>query len=149
VALDGHPRPLGSLRIEVPATADQLAEIRRRLLAWLGPLDLPDGIATDIVLVVNEACTNCVEHAYRDIDTGPIQVEAALDGRQIVVCIADSGVWRTPPPQPGTRGRGLEIMQAISDRVELDTSGIGTTVRMVFEVSGAPSSLQEFGSRTT
>jgi anti-sigma regulatory factor (Ser/Thr protein kinase) len=119
------------------------------LTAWLEPLELPEAVAADIVLVVNEACTNCIEHAYRDIDARPIRLEATVQDHYIVVCITDSGIWRTPPTQPGTRGRGLTIMRAVSDRVQLDTSTGGTTVRMTFEMSGARGALQGFGSRTT
>jgi serine/threonine-protein kinase RsbW len=132
VTTDPHPCPLDLLRIEVPATADRLADIRHRLLAWLEPIGVSDTNAADIVLVVNEACSNSVEHAYRDSDPGLIELEAALDGGQIVVRVADFGLWQTPLRQPSTRGRGLPIMHAMSDRVELDTSPTGTTVRMSF-----------------
>ena len=138
--IDSYPGPVDSLRIEVPATADQLFDIRRRLLAWIGPIGVSAAIAADIVLVVNEASSNCIEHAYRGTDTGLIRVEAALEDEQIFVSVADFGVWQTPATQPSTRGRGLTIMRAVSDRVELDTSAAGTTVRMRF---------QDLGSRTT
>jgi anti-sigma regulatory factor (Ser/Thr protein kinase) len=117
----------------VPATSDRLAEIRRELLAWLTPTGVPN--TADIVLVVNEACTNCIEHAYRGIDPGLMRVEARHVGGHIVVDIADSGTWQTPPDQPSTRGRGLPIMRAVSERVELTTSRTGTTVRMSFDAS--------------
>ncbi|HEX2285002.1 MAG TPA: ATP-binding protein [Mycobacterium sp.] len=128
-----HSRPLDFLRIEVPATADRLAEIRRRLLAWLEPIAVSAMNAADIVLAVNEACTNSVEHAYRHTDRGVVRVEAGVEGGQIVVRVADFGVWQPPSRQPSTRGRGLPIMHAMSDRVELDTSPTGTTVRMSFD----------------
>lgn len=139
---------MDSLRIVVPATADRLAEIRSRLFAWLEPIGVPETTAADIVLVVNEASTNCVEHAYRDMDTGSITVEAALEGGQIAVCIADAGMWQTPRSQPSNRGRGLTIMRAVSDRAEVDTSAAGTTIRMRFDLSGA-AGFQDLGSRTT
>ncbi len=101
------------------------------------------GIA-DIVLVVNEACTNCIEHAYRDIDAGPILVDANHDHGQIVVDIADHGVWQTPPTLPSTRGRGLPIMRAVSAGIDVNSSPEGTTVRMMFDA--AP---QGCGSLTT
>ena len=101
------------------------------------------GIA-DIVLVVNEACTNCIEHAYRGIAPGSIRVEANNDRGQIVVDIADHGVWRTPPNQPSTRGRGLPIMRAVSAGVDVKASPEGTTVRMMFDA--AP---QDRGRATT
>ena len=98
----------------------------------------------DVVLVVNEACTNCIEHAYRDIEPGPILVQASHDHGQILVDVADRGVWQTPPTEPSTRGRGLPIMRAVSANVDVMPSPEGTTVRMTFDARP-----QTCGSRTT
>ena len=86
----------------------------------------------DIVLVVNEACSNSAEHAYRGREPGMMRVEAALDDRHIDVKVADSGSWKTPPADPGTRGRGLLLMRTLSEQVDLDGTTEGTTVGMRF-----------------
>ena len=130
----------------MPATADRLATIRHGLLAWIAPIGVAEAAVADIVLAVNEACTNSVEHAYRDSGDGTIQVEALLKGDKIVVCVADHGVWRVPSGLPSTRGRGLPIIEATSEAVELSRSASGTTVRITFDIEGA---VQECGSRTT
>jgi serine/threonine-protein kinase RsbW len=124
--------------------AERLSEIRRRLAGWLKPIGVSTTGIADIVLVVNEACTNCIEHAYRGNAAGPILVDAIHDRGQIVVDIADHGVWQTPPAAPGTRGRGLPIMRAVSAGMHVAPSSKGTTVRMEFDA--AP---QDPGSRTT
>ena len=144
MAIDAHPRPVESLRIEVVAIAERLAEIRHQLATWLEPIGVSNTGIADIVLVVNEACTNCIEHAYRGVDPGLIRVEANNDRGQIVVDIADHGVWQPPGNQPSTRGRGLPIMRAVSAGVDVKSSPEGTTVRMKFDA--AP---QDRGSRTT
>lgn len=133
MAIDACSRPVGSLRIEVPALAEKLAEIRRRLTGWLTPIGVSATGIADIVLVVNEACTNCIEHAYRGVDAGPILVDANHDCGQIVVDVADYGVWRPPPTQPSTRGHGLPIMRAVSAGMNVMSSPQGTTVRMTFD----------------
>lgn len=135
MALEACSRPTESLRIEVPASAERLAEIRRRLADWLEPIGVSDSGIADIVLVVNEAATNCIEHAYRGLDPGAICVEAKHDHGQILVDIADHGVWQPPPTQPSTRGRGLPIMRAVSAGVDVDSSPDGTTVRMTFDAA--------------
>jgi serine/threonine-protein kinase RsbW len=135
VAVDAHPRRVESLSIEVVAIAERLGEIRQQLATWLAPIGVSDTGIADIVLVVNEACTNCIEHAYRGLVPGLIQVEANQDGEQIVVGVADHGVWQPPATQPSTRGRGLPIMRAVSDGVDLKSSPEGTTVRMTFEAA--------------
>ncbi|MGV0798548.1 ATP-binding protein, partial [Mycolicibacterium elephantis] len=91
-------------------------------------------LADDIVLVVNEACSNCVEHAYRGRDPGRMRVEADIRANEVHVSVIDGGSWKTPPEDPGTRGRGLLLMRAVSDGVELDGTPAGTTVEMSFRL---------------
>jgi len=100
--------------------------------AWLTGVGVSGVSAADIVLVVNEACTNCVEHAYRDGEPGLMRVGADLDGTRIDVDVADFGVWQPPTGEITTRGRGLPIMGAVADRMELEHSPTGTTVRFSF-----------------
>ena len=71
---------LAPLRIESDAIAEQLADVRRRLASWLRAADVPDELAADIVLVVNEACTNSVEHAYRGHSAGTMLLEGEAVG---------------------------------------------------------------------
>jgi anti-sigma regulatory factor (Ser/Thr protein kinase) len=146
VGIEARPRQVDTLRIEVPATADRLVQIRHRLLAWIEPIGVPDAVAADIVLAVNEACTNSVEHAYRDSNDGVIEVEASLKDGSIIVCVSDHGSWLTPSGQPTTRGRGLPIIEATSENLELFRSEAGTTVRITFRTEPTA---QECGSRTT
>lgn len=149
VVIDVRLRPADPLRIEVPATADRLALIRRQLLGWMEPIGVPGDVGADIVLAVNEAATNCVEHAYRGSGDGTVVIEAALDDGRIVVCISDHGEWRTPSTAPTTRGRGLPIIRAIGDGVEVRRSVSGTTVRIGFDLTDVQRGGQELGSRTT
>ncbi|OBB40409.1 ATP-binding protein [Mycobacterium sp. 852002-51961_SCH5331710] len=137
MVIDVRLRPADPLRIEVPATADRLAQIRRRLIGWMEPIGVPDSVGADIVLAVNEAATNCVEHAYRDSADGVMVVEAAVEDGRIVVYVSDHGEWRTPSTEPTTRGRGLPIIRALGDGVEVKRSTAGTTVRIDFDVADA------------
>ena len=88
-----------------------MATIRHRLSGWLRAADVPDELAADIVLVVNEACTNCVEHAYRGHAAGTMLLEVeAVDG-EVHTRVTDRGSWKTPAANPGNSGRGLVLMQ--------------------------------------
>jgi anti-sigma regulatory factor (Ser/Thr protein kinase) len=148
VVIDVRLRPADPLRIEVPATADRLAQIRRRLLDWMEPIGVPGDVRADIVLAVNEAASNSVEHAYRGDNDGVMVVEASVANGRIVICVSDHGEWRTPSAEPTTRGRGLPIIRAVGDGVQVLSSASGTTVRIDFDVT-APGGRQELGSRTT
>jgi len=122
------------LRIESGATADQLGGIRHRLSGWLRGAEVPDDLSADIVLVVNEACTNSIEHAYRGQDPGTMLLEVESVDGEVHVRVADTGSWKTPPTNPGNSGRGLLLIRAISDSVEVDSTPTGTTVDVSFTV---------------
>ncbi|MGE2690460.1 SpoIIE family protein phosphatase [Mycolicibacterium pulveris] len=122
------------LRIETEAAATRLAEVRHRLGAWLQGNGVPEQLAHDIVLVVNEACSNSVEHAYRGRAPGHMRVEADISGNEVHIGVIDGGSWKPPPADPGTRGRGLLLMRAVSDGVDLDGTPAGTTVELSFRL---------------
>jgi anti-sigma regulatory factor (Ser/Thr protein kinase) len=84
-------------------------------------------------LVVNEACTNCVEHAYRG-RLGTMLLEAEIADGEVEARIADSGTWKTRAADAGDGGRGLVLMRALSDEMEIDTSPTGTTVHLSFRL---------------
>ena len=134
VAIVIHRRPPSPLQIQVPATPDRLRDIRRQLSAWLQAAGASESLAADIVLAGNEACTNSAEHAYRGGDVGAMRVEAQLSGGEIILKIVDFGTWKPPSGDNPFRGRGIPLMRAVSDRVQLDQSESGTTVEMAFRV---------------
>lgn len=120
------------LRIETAATADQLVRIRHRLADWLGAAGITGELAADIVLVVNEACTNCVEHAYRGFVAGTMVLDARLGEGEVHTRITDYGSWKTPAANPVNSGRGLPLMKALSQALELQTSATGTVADITF-----------------
>jgi PAS domain S-box-containing protein len=132
VAIVLYRHPGSALVIENAAVPALLSDIRHRLADWLRCVSVPETLTADIVLVVNEACSNSAEHAYRGREPGTMRVEAALGDRHIHVRVSDSGSWKTPPADPGTRGRGLLLMRTLSDGVDLDGTAEGTTVGMRF-----------------
>jgi PAS domain S-box-containing protein len=122
------------IRIESDSTADQLVVIRHQLAGWLRAAGVAEELAVDIVLVVNEACTNCVEHAYRGRPAGKMLLEVSVTNGEIRTRITDYGSWRTPAPGPRNGGRGLLLMKELSDTMELDTTPTGTTADIAFQV---------------
>ncbi len=134
VAIVVYRRPPAPLRIEVLATPDQLSDIRAQLGNWLQATGIADDLAGDIVLVVNEACTNSIEHGYRGRDPGRMIVDVHARGRGIGIRITDFGSWKRPDANPRVRGRGVPLMRAVSGDVTLDGRATGTTVTMNFEL---------------
>jgi anti-sigma regulatory factor (Ser/Thr protein kinase) len=135
IAIVVYRRPYTPLVIEIDAAADELSDIRHRLGAWMRAAAIPEDLIADIVLAVNEACANSIEHAYRGHEPGKVRVEAENDGARVHMRIVDTGSWKPAPADPGSRGRGLLLIRAVSDWLELDCTPSGTTVDMSFSLS--------------
>jgi anti-sigma regulatory factor (Ser/Thr protein kinase) len=116
-----------SLELELPAEADALSGLRRRLRAWLEDAGAGPDEVQDIVLAACEAAANAVEHAY-----GPgqasFEVRARIVEGEVTIEVRDRGTWR--PSRDQKRGRGLGVMRETMDHVEVDTAAEGTNVRL-------------------
>ena len=138
IAIVVYRRPYAPLVIEIDAAAEELSGTRRKLSAWMQAARIPDDTIADIVLAVNEACANGIEHAYRGHEPGKVRIEAENDGAQVRIRVIDTGSWKAALANPGTRGRGLLLIRAVSDWLELDCTPSGTTVDMSFRLSAPP-----------
>lgn len=110
---------------------------RGRTRTWLDAIQCPKPIGDDIVYAVNEAVSNAIEHAYpKATVTGMIHVSLRVEGddastRRVRAEIRDHGRWRPPPADPGCRGRGIPLMEALMDELVIDrhgVDGVGTAV---------------------
>ncbi len=121
-------RPVLSRRL--PAEPARLAGLRRELRGWLAGLGASDDEVADVLLACGEACANAVEHAYRGGGDGELTVELVLDDdRELRLRVTDTGRWRVVPA-PGDRGRGLPLMRAVMDAVDVARGAGGTVVTM-------------------
>ncbi|WP_165922468.1 ATP-binding protein [Pseudonocardia endophytica] len=133
------------LDVELAAEPASAARSRRALSSWLASLcgltALCD-VGQDLVLAVNEAISNSVEHAYGG-GPGTVRLRARVRtvvdagsgtrgcGRlEVSVEIIDHGCWREPPSDPGFRGRGLMMAEASVDHMGIERTSAGTTVTM-------------------
>ncbi|WP_246398293.1 ATP-binding protein [Mycobacterium vicinigordonae] len=120
------------------ADATTVGELRRDLQRWLQ--DVVDDTAElgDIVLSVNEALANCVEHAYRAHQrAGQMRMRARYDRvlRHLHICVSDRGTWRKPVTRPCSdagASRGITLMHAVADRCTIKVRPDGTTVCMEY-----------------
>ncbi|QFZ22251.1 ATP-binding protein [Saccharothrix syringae] len=118
--------------VEFPAHAAELAAVRARLDTWLARAGLTEDDRYDMLIAVNEAASNAVEHAYGPGEGGVVHIaaDARPDG-SVRVVVSDHGTWRVPPPSLSTRGRGLLLMRENVDEVLVDRRPSGTTVTLV------------------
>ncbi|MBE1470042.1 ATP-binding protein [Kibdelosporangium phytohabitans] len=115
--------------LRFPADPTNLGVARRDIGKWASALRLGTELTQDIVLALDEAATNAVEHAYLGRG-GPVTLFAGCDkaGHCAWTVVSDSGHWRTPRPGPSTRGRGLLLMAALADEFDVTSTASGTTV---------------------
>ncbi|AFM17637.1 anti-sigma regulatory factor (Ser/Thr protein kinase) [Mycolicibacterium chubuense NBB4] len=123
-------------RFGLDADAEAVARVRQDFAGWLKRFfDLDSVRCSDLVLAINEALANSAEFAYVLADSpGTIDIEAThlADEQKLIVFISDRGTWRTPQtdPAPRTRGRGIPLMETLSDDYAIEKSADGTRVRM-------------------
>jgi len=124
-----RPRPVASesIRFTLPAEPESLPGLRRRLARFLHAAGADDAETYEITLTVCEAAGNAIEHAYGPGDA-TFDVEARLDARELVATVSDRGHWRER--RGAHRGRGLNIIEGLMDKVEVSTEQEGTVVRM-------------------
>ncbi|RJO68219.1 PAS domain S-box protein [Nocardia panacis] len=134
VAMVVYRQPPAPLHLEVPAEATRLAPMRRALKAWLAAAAVPHELAADLVAAANEACSNSIEHAYRTKDAaaqpGSVLLRAECGTQQVVILVLDNGTWKPRSADPGHRGRGIDMMRALTEELDIDHTGPGTRVRM-------------------
>ena len=119
-----------------PALPNEMAGLRRKLTHWLGDLPLDPGSTHDITLATYEALANVAAHAYPQ-GNGWARLEAARKGDAVTVTVTDTGcgIPATRPHQPGLRtsgGRGLVLIDKVTDQSDIESGDHGTTVRMTW-----------------
>ncbi|MFJ8966017.1 SpoIIE family protein phosphatase [Lentzea sp. NPDC102401] len=119
------------LHVTSPAESRRLSELRGAVSEWAAAAGLSDDLAYDLVLGYGEAAANVVDHAYPDT-TGTFDTEIVHRDGAVRVTVRDHGRWRPAPEDPGHRGRGLQMIHALAEDVELDSDTTGTTVSFRF-----------------
>ena len=118
----------GTLRIEVPAEAAALAGVREEVRRWLAAAGAHKDEINDLTLACSEACANAVEHPSERAHS-LIRLAGEVTERTVTLIVNDDGQWRPGPPEPD-RGRGLTIIRALVDSLEILPSRSGTEVRL-------------------
>ncbi|MEO3827348.1 ATP-binding protein [Actinomadura sp. B10D3] len=115
----------------VSADPSQVAVVRRRLRAALGP---DHRCADTAELVVSELVTNAVVHGCAPGDPVRLTIRR-LPRSRVVITVTDTGRGRGTVPRlklagsAGTNGRGLFIVASIASRWSVRRAGTGFRVR--------------------
>lgn len=123
-------------RLGIAADGVTASRVREEFGGWLDTHFALDPVrSSDLILATNEALANAAEFAYANTERpGTMDVEARFDprGGVLTVTIADQGIWRdraavTPNK---ARGRGIPLMEALTDATSIDRTDSGTRVRL-------------------
>lgn len=135
-------KPSNRFKLEIPALSENEAFARQVICAFAARLDPTIEELSDLRVVVSEAVTNCVVHAYKGSgEIGSIQITVRItDKGALKVRIKDTGCGMadiercmqplyTTDPEGERGGMGLPIMQSLSRKFSVKSApGKGTTV---------------------
>jgi anti-sigma regulatory factor (Ser/Thr protein kinase) len=130
----------------VPNEPARIREVRRFVGSFLADIRAPVETSFDILLAVSEAAANASRHGRRSDTWSELRVQCRLEGQDVVVSVTDEGSGFDPggfetaqmPDRFASGGRGLFLMQQLTDEVSARTTAEGTTVtlrRRVFDGS--------------
>lgn len=127
----------------MPRDAASVPITRQVLDSCLETIGVTADTRTDIALALSEACANVVLHAGAEEE---YEVMArATDGRCVIEVVngGDGAVSVVPPSEPAPltaeHGRGLRIIDAVTDNLRLTGNGrAGTTVHFEKELDWVP-----------
>lgn len=131
-----HPQ----LELEFTAIPEGVTTARAAITTLCRSLDLEDDVITRVKIAVNEACINCVQHAYAlDGARGTTyMLEASVEDDTLVVVVHDYGIGILSESRSADAGlgMGLRLMEQLADDMSITSHpGRGTRVAMSFDLS--------------
>ena len=114
-----------------------------RAREWIAAMAQESGLSREenyqLQLVVTEACTNSIKHAYGMEKGHSVDLEAQIDDTQIRLLVRDFGKKLEPQnhrepdlENPAEAGFGIYLLRSIMNEVRIDLSrDEGTEVTMV------------------
>jgi serine/threonine-protein kinase RsbW len=126
-------------QLTIESKLESISEARR----WLEDLTARTGFSEEdmgsLKLVISEACSNIIRHAYKGEGGHDIILSARVDDEKLALNIRDFGAkidlskYKEPSlDEPQEGGYGIYLMYRLMDSVEYDTSAeAGTTLIIV------------------
>ncbi len=129
--------PLAPLEYRFSPSPATIPLSRHLFADWLEHLDVDDAERSDLLLVASELCSNAIRHASGA--PGALILRAWAEGDSVVVEVEDDGVgfelagrYDDDVPDPlAEQGRGLYVVQALTDEMSVSRNAEHTVVRAV------------------
>ena len=118
-------------------------------LIWPGLRGHDEHFCFRVKIIADELCNNAIQHGAQEIDS-EVKISAEVSEENLILSVQDEGGSRSnleklkravtktgdDTPQSPMRGRGLEIVQMLGDRLEISVDQKGfTEVKAVKEQS--------------
>jgi serine/threonine-protein kinase RsbW len=118
--------------LTVKSQTENLSEIRDFVSGNALEAGIPSSTIDNIILAVDEACTNIIKHAYKLSPKGEIIIRIDYDEEKFTITIIDYGKSFEPDriPRPDLQkyylehrvgGLGMYLMKSLMDNVEYIT----------------------------
>jgi len=123
-----------TLRRVLAAVPSSVTVMRADVAAFVAAAGIAEPLLTDVKLVVSEAVTNAVMHAYVGAATpGEVRLEVSVRDDRLDVTVADDGCGMVPRLDSPGLGVGLPFIAHAADTLDIEHSvGGGTELRMSF-----------------
>jgi serine/threonine-protein kinase RsbW len=133
---DGQPSQVNGLALRLPAEAAQVPVARRAVAEYCERCGVPGPLIDDVKLVVTEACTNVVLHAYGAGTPREriLELSAHLEQGALLVSVSDQGRGLGAPSPNRGLGLGLRLALQLAGGVHTrgGDGGLGTRLTMRF-----------------
>jgi anti-sigma regulatory factor (Ser/Thr protein kinase) len=126
-----------SLRRALPAVPSSVPALRHEVGDFVAAAGIGDPVLTGVKLVVSEAVTNAVVHAYIDADEpGEVRVRALVERDAVLITVSDDGCGMVPRLDSPGLGVGLPFIAHTADTLDIEhNAGGGTELRMSFRIA--------------
>lgn len=120
-------------RLRFPARAEYLRAVRKSIRTATMPIGLPSEVVDEVVLAVNEACMNIIQHAYGEHQSCDIVLDIIQCADELIFRLTDFAApidKATVRPRdlseirPG--GLGLHIIDQLMDTAHFQEPPLGT-----------------------
>jgi len=117
--------------LTLPIEARLISQTRRIFSGYLEEFGASSEDVSDVVLALDEACTNVMRHAFGDavpLPDSSFRLSAEMTDDEIVVTVEDEGrglpadADHRPVDLAATSGRGLQIIRRLMTSVDVQTA---------------------------
>lgn len=120
---------IGEKKLQVKSRTENLSKIREFIQNYASSAGFKQNTIDNIMLAVDEACTNIIKHAYKSYPDGEIVIKIRYQDKKIIITIIDYGMTFQPEsiPEPNIQeyyrqhrvgGLGMYLMKTLMDDVK-------------------------------